>query len=488
MKPNLLLQTDSYKLTHFRQYPPKTEYVYSYLESRGGQFDNTVFFGLQALLKRYLVGTVFTPRDIEAADRFAKAHFRRGDCFNYTGWYQLWNKYEGKLPIRIKAVPEGTVVPVHNVLMTIENTDAEFPWLTNYLETILMKVWYPTTVATLSREIKKVIAYYHAQTGSDLSGLDFKLHDFGYRGVSSEETAGIGGAAHLINFKGTDTIAGILTLNEYYTKAQDGSEEYHTSDGIREGGKVVEPEMYGFSIPAAEHSTITSWGKDNEYQAMKNMLDQYPGMVAIVSDSYDLSEAVNVVLGWKLRAQILDRQGTVVIRPDSGDPATIVGNVLEWLGDKFGYTFTSRGYKVLNPKVRVIQGDGVNYGSIQGILAHIHNRGWAAENVAFGMGGALLQQLNRDTQKFAIKCSNITIDGVEHPVWKETKTDPGKASKKGRLVLGHNGGNFITVQAEPGLIYTNDRLVTVFENGDMKREYSISEIRDRAKIEVPVYA
>lgn len=482
MKSNLLLQTDSYKLTHFRQYPPKTQHVYSYLESRGGQFDNTVFFGLQAILKRYLVGTVFTPRDIEAADKFAKAHFGRGDCFNYTGWYQLWNKYEGKLPIRVKAVPEGTVVPVHNVLMTIENTDSEFPWLTNYLETILMKVWYPTTVATLSREIKKVITDYHSRTGSDPSGIAFKLHDFGYRGVSSEETAGIGGAAHLINFLGTDTIAAILTLQEYYSHPPKDV-EFMTQDGQRENGKISPgPEMFGFSIPAAEHSTITSWGREDEYAAMKNMLDQYPGMVAIVSDSYDLSEAVNVVLGWKLRAQILDRQGTVVIRPDSGDPATIVAQVLEWLGDKFGYTFTSKGFKVLNPKVRVIQGDGINYGSIQGILAHIHNRGWAAENVAFGMGGALLQQLNRDTQKFAIKCSSITIDGKEHDVWKETKTDPGKASKRGRLILGHNGGEFVTVKSEPGLIYTNDHLVTVFENGDLKTEYSVSEIRERAKL------
>jgi nicotinamide phosphoribosyltransferase len=375
--------------------------------------------------------------------------------------------------------------------MTIENTDAEFPWLTNYLETILMKVWYPTTVATLSREIKRLITEYHTKTGSDLSGIPFKLHDFGYRGVSSEETAGVGGAAHLLNFQGTDTIAGILHLQEYYTKIKT-VEEIYTSVLKSEGGQFPEPAMYGFSIPAAEHSTITSWGKENEYQAMKNMLDSYPGTVAIVSDSYDLSEAVNVILGWKLRNQIIHRDGVVVVRPDSGDPATTVGNVLEWLDSKYGSEVNSKGYKVLNPHVRVIQGDGVNYESIRGILAYIHNRGWAAENVAFGMGGALLQQLNRDTQRFAIKCSSITIDGKEQDVWKETKTDPSKASKRGRLVLGNTGGsptremglapNYVTVKAEPGLIYTGDNLKTVFENGELKIDQTIEEIRERAKL------
>jgi nicotinamide phosphoribosyltransferase len=478
---NLLLQTDSYKLSHYKQYPPKTQYVYSYMESRGGQFDNTVFFGLQYLLKKYLVGKVFTPKDIEVANSFAQAHFGRNDSFNYTGWYQLWNKYEGTLPIRIKAVPEGTVVPVKNVLMTIENTDAEFPWLTNYLETILMKVWYPTTVATLSREIKKLIMDYHTRTGSDPSGIPFKLHDFGYRGVSSEETAAIGGAAHLLNFQGTDTIAGILMLQDYYSpKAPDF---YYTDHGKQEVSGKMTNNMYGFSIPAAEHSTITSWGKENEYQAMKNMLDQYPGTVAIVSDSYDLSEAVNIVIGWKLRNQIINRDGVVVVRPDSGDPASTVANVLEWLSDKFGYTVNDKGFKVLNPHVRVIQGDGVNYESIRGILAYIHNRGWAAENVAFGMGGALLQQLNRDTQRFAIKCSSITVDGVERDVWKETKTDTSKASKRGRLVLGKVGPgyDFVTVKAEPGLIYS-DQLKTVYENGELISDQTVDEIRKRVTL------
>ena len=211
---NFLLRTDSYKFTHWKQYPPNTTGIYSYLESRGGMFPNTVFFGLQYYLKAYLEGPRFTPIDIAQADEFCRQHFGCA-LFNREGWTQLYEKHHGILPIRIRAVPEGTVVPLQNVLVTIENTDPEFPWITNYLETLLLKVWYPTTVATLSREIKKIIGGFLDRTG-DPSLLPFKLHDFGYRGVSSEETAAIGGAAHLINFLGSDTVAGIVLLQDHY--------------------------------------------------------------------------------------------------------------------------------------------------------------------------------------------------------------------------------------------------------------------------------
>jgi len=249
---NFLLRTDSYKFTHWKQYPPNTTAIYSYLESRGGMFPATVFFGLQYYLKAYVQGPVFTEQDIAQADEFCRQHFGR-DLFNRYGWTRLLQKHGGCLPVRIRAVPEGSVVSNLNVLATIENTDPDFPWLTNYLETLLLKVWYPTTVATLSREIKKIIKGFLVRTG-DPALLPFKLHDFGYRGVSSEETAAIGGAAHLVNFMGTDTVAGIILLQDYY----------HTKS------------MPGFSIPASEHSTITAWGKEHELDAYRNMLTAYP--------------------------------------------------------------------------------------------------------------------------------------------------------------------------------------------------------------------
>ena len=246
---NLLLLTDSYKVSHWAQYPPGTETVYSYFESRGGKYDEVCFFGLQYFLKRYLAGEVVTKARIDEAAAYYEGHFPPGFEFNRKGWEHIVDEHKGRLPLTIKAVPEGTVVGVKNVLMTVENTDPKCFWLTNYVETLLVQVWHAMTVCTHSREQKKVIAAYLAETG-DVGGLGFKLHDFGFRGVSSVESAGTGACAHLVNFLGTDTVAGLVVAREYY--------------GCRTAG---------FSIPASEHSTITAWGRADEAKALENMLD-----------------------------------------------------------------------------------------------------------------------------------------------------------------------------------------------------------------------
>jgi nicotinamide phosphoribosyltransferase len=460
---NPLLLTDSYKLTHWKQYPPGTEYVYSYLESRGGKFDNTVFFGLQPFLFRWLEGPFFTWGDLNAARVFCKEHFGNDTVFNYEGWNKLLFKHQGRLPVSIKAVPEGTVVPTHNVLMTIENTDPEFPWLTNFLETLLVQVWYPTTVATLSREMKKLILSYLEKTGSPQL-INFKLHDFGFRGVSSVESAGLGGAAHLVNFMGTDTLAGIEYARRYY-----------------------HAEMAGFSIPASEHSTITSWGRDHEVDAYANMLSAYPeGLVACVSDSYDIFRACSDLWGASLKDKVLGRKGTLVVRPDSGDPPVVCGQVLDALGKSFGFSVNEKGYKVLPDQVRVIQGDGIDYASTRQILEVLALKGWSADNIAFGMGGALLQKLDRDTQKFAFKCSNVTINGEDHPVSKDPITDPGKKSKPGKLALvrtsmGKNlrDPNGLVTLPAPDM---DDILVEVFRDGKVLVDQRFDDIRKRAEV------
>jgi nicotinamide phosphoribosyltransferase len=460
MRQNLLLMTDSYKFTHWRQYPPGTEKVYSYIESRGGMFEEMVFFGLQYYLKRYLQGDIFTPVDVEEADEFCREHFRHKEYFNRHDWLELYERWGGRLPVEIRSVPEGTVVPVSNVLATVENTDPHFPWLTNYLETLLLKIWYPITVATLSREVKRVFLHHLERTG-DRSLIPIKLHDFGYRGVSSEETAAIGGAAHLVNFQGTDTVAGVRLLREYYAAET----------------------MPAFSVPAAEHSTITAWGREREPEAYANMLQQFPeGIVACVSDSYDVFNACEHIWGEQLRDQVLVRKGVLVIRPDSGDPKTIVLNALEILGRKFGYETNSKGYKVLNPKVRIIQGDGVNYWTIQDVLTAATGAGWSADNIAFGMGGALLQQLNRDTQKFAFKSSSVVIHGKVYEVFKEPVTDQSKGQKRGRLALVQHDHKFETVTEQPGRPVPNSLLQTVFLNGEIVREWNLAEIRERAEV------
>jgi nicotinamide phosphoribosyltransferase len=281
---NLLLRTDSYKVSHWLQYPPGTRKVYSYIEARGGAFAGTVFFGLQAYLKAYLQ-TPLTQDDIDEASAMFAAH---GEPFNAAGWGRLLKVHGGLLPVRIKALPEGTVLPTRNALLTIENTDAEFYWLPSYLETELLRaVWYPSTVATVSASAKATIARYLAATSDDPVGqIDFKLHDFGARGVSSLESAALGGLAHLVNFRGTDTVSALVAGRRYYDCA-----------------------MAGFSIPAAEHSTITSWGRDHEADAYRNMLAQFAkpgGIVAVVSDSYDIYNACDKIWGEELRQAVID--------------------------------------------------------------------------------------------------------------------------------------------------------------------------------------
>ena len=458
---NIILNTDSYKVSMFKQYPVGTTGVYSYIESRGGRYDQTVFFGLQAFIKEYLLKPI-TQADIDIADEILSAH---GEPFNRDGWEYILRAHGGYLPVVIRAVPEGTVVPVKNVLATIENTDPQAFWLTTWLETALLRaIWYPTTVATQSYTIKKVILDYLEKTG-DPSLIDFKLHDFGARGVSSFESAAIGGAAHLVNFMGSDTISGVLYAREFYNAG-----------------------IAGFSIPAAEHSTITSWGRDNEVKAYENMVKQFatPGsIVAVVSDSYDIYNATEKLWGEALRQQVIDSGATIVIRPDSGDPDVVCRKLVAILGEKFGYTTNAKGFRVLN-NVRLIQGDGVNEHTIRCILGSFQAYGWSADNIAFGMGGALLQQVDRDTQKFAMKCSSAEINGTWVDVQKDPITDSGKKSKAGRVSLWTSGGEFQSAVAQPngwtdkGMGWTN-ALEEVYRDGKLVKEITFEQVRENSR-------
>ena len=456
---NTVELTDSYKVTHWKQYPPGTRRVYSFFESRGGLFPTTTFFGLQYYLKRYLAGPVITAANVDEAAEDFELHFSNDALYNRDDWKRILEVHGGRLPVRIRAVLEGTTVPTKNVLMTIENTDPELPWVTNYVETLLSMVWYPTTVTTQSREMRKLILASLERTG-DPSLIDFKLHDFGFRGSTSVESAGIGGAAHLVNFKGTDTPQALRVARKYY--------------GER---------MAGFSIPAAEHSTITSWGRDREVDAYRNMLTQFPnGLVAVVSDSYDIYEACRELWGKQLRNEVLGRNGTIVVRPDSGHPPDVVVRVLNTLGGAFGYTTNMKGYRVLNPHIRGVQGDGIKYFTLGPLLQAVEEACWSADNFAYGSGGGLLQDVNRDTQKFAIKCSAIEDkDGVWHDVLKDPITDPGKRSKAGRLALVREGGEYRTVREEEAAAQgLENLLVPVFKDGELLVDQTFADIRERA--------
>lgn len=453
---NLILNTDSYKTSHFVQYPQGAEFVSSYIESRGGVHASTVFFGLQMFIKQYLTKPI-TLADIDEAEMICAAH---GVPFNRDGWIHILTAHNGYLPLEIEAVPEGTEVPTGNVLVQVINTDPTCAWLTSYIETALLRaVWYPTTVATVSKACQNIIARYLDETADNLNGLPFKLHDFGARGASSEETLAIGGLAHLVNFMGTDSFSALIAARRFYGA-----------------------DMAGFSIPAAEHSTITSWGREGETAAYANMLKQFGGkdkLVAVVSDSYDIWNAIDNLWGGELKVQVETMGGTLVVRPDSGEPVEVVPEALERLMAKFGYTTNAKGYKVLPACVRLIQGDGVCAASIEAILAEMKKRGLSADNVAFGMGGELLQKVNRDTQKFAMKASAICINGEWRDVYKDPITDQGKRSKKGRLALTKINGQFQTV-ARNSINPVANELVTVFKNGKLITEYTFDQVRNQA--------
>ncbi|MEI9919530.1 MAG: nicotinate phosphoribosyltransferase [Bacteroidota bacterium] len=455
MKANLLLLADAYKYSHYKLYVPGTTKIYSYLESRGGMFDNTVFYGLQYYLKEYLQGPAFTKDNIDEAEDLLNGVFGTKGIFNRANFEYILNTYNGKLPVRIRAVAEGTSVPTHNVLMTIENTDPKCFWLTNFLETLLMQVWYPSTVATLSREIRKVVEEYFSKTADDAArgAIDFALNDFGFRGVSSVESAGLGGSAHLINFRGSDTVYASQFAKKYYDAKK----------------------VYGMSVPATEHSIMTLLGPQGEKEVFAHVLNAYPnGIVSVVSDSYNIFNAVSELWGTELKEQVLKRNGRLVIRPDSGDPVKTLLKVFEILFDKFGFTVNSKGFKVLPEQVRVIQGDGIDYDSIRSIYETLLKNNISAENLVLGMGGALLQKVNRDTQEFAIKCSYAEVNGEKVDVKKspvemnaEGKIIPSfKASKAGRVTTMKDG---------------KDLLETVFENGEIKKSYSFEEVISNGK-------
>lgn len=468
MTSNLALMTDSYKISHWKQYPPRTTKIYSYLESRGGIYPATIFFGLQYYLMEYLRLGI-TEADVLELERFAKEHFGQ-DLLNTTGWASLLRKHEGRFPLRIKAVKEGTLVPTSMPLMIIENTDPEFFWLTNYVETLLSKLWYPITIATNSFYCKRAIKYFLERTSGDVANLPFKLHDFGYRGVSSEETAGIGGMSHLVNFQGTDNLAGILYAKQYYSSG-----------------------MAGFSVPATEHSTMTAWGKDHEEESFLNLLDAYPtGILSVVGDSYDIYKFCDMLCKHTIRQKVMARDGILVVRPDSGDPLEVLSRVLNILFNGYGGSFVKT-YKLLNPKIRVLQGDGIDAHMITQICKMLDANRYSVDNLVFGSGGGLLQKFDRDSLKFAIKASygerySVPIGGPKASpitgfnIQKDPITSSGKKSKAGKLKLTPAGNKtFISIASSEhtkeqfdGYV---DALEPVFENGKILRTQNFDEIR-----------
>ena len=456
---NLILNSDSYKTSHWVQYPSGSEYLSSYIEARKGDYD-VVFFGLQAFIKEYL-STPITHQDIDEAEMVIQAH---GLTFNRAGWEHLVDKHDGYLPLRIEAVAEGSIVPVSNVVCQVINTDPEFYWLPSYIETALLRaIWYPSTVASVSHYCKGIIRKALEKSADNIDSLTFRLHDFGSRGASSQESVALGSLAHLVNFAGTDSMTALVAASRWYQMGDD---------------------MPAFSIPAAEHSTMTAWGRDGETAAFANMIEQFGGTdkaFSVVSDSYDLWNAIDNIWGDTLKEDVKNMGGTLVIRPDSGEPTKVVREALERLAVKFGTTINSKGYKVLPDYVRIIQGDGISAQSLSNIIDVIMKAGFSAENVTFGMGGGLLQQVNRDTMSWAMKSSAISIDGAWKDIYKDPVTSRSKRSKKGRLALvKDNSGQLTTVKENEMSDPTDNLLRDVYVDGQLLIEDSLTTIRERA--------
>ena len=460
LENNICLLTDSYKITHHYFYPKGTEKIYSYLESRvGAEFNKTIFYGLQYIIKKYLEGKVVTEEKISEADKIISTHIGE-DIFNLKGWNYILDEYDGKLPIKIKAVAEGTPVDISNVLMTVENTDDKCYWLPNYLESLLLQVWYPSTVATLSAEVKKLVNFYLTVTGSPKDNVDFMLHDFGYRGASSTESAMLAGSAHLLNFSGTDTISALTIPNNYYNDTN----------------------IYGFSVQATEHSVMTSLGHEGELdQALNVIKNARKGILSIVIDSYNYRNFLNEAStqGCELNEAILnflDTEGNkVVFRPDSGEPVSTTIDCFNILEKGFGSFKTDKGYKIFNANIGLLWGDGLKYQKIRDILFALKSHGWAASNIIFGMGGGLHTSINRDSQRNAFKCSAQLRNGEWYDIFKNP-LDSSKKSKTGRFKLINDGDNYRTVNmSDEG----KDALRTVFKNGELLIEYKFSDIKQR---------
>lgn len=468
---SILLSSDSYKHSHFLQYPFGTEAISSYVEARVGKEGTdqiTLFLGIQAFIRQYLSEPI-TYSDIEEAKCLLEDH---GLPFNEAGWRQVVSKHGGFLPIEIQALPEGTLVKRGTPLVQVRNTDPELPWLTSFVETALLRsIWYPSSVATLSF-LAKAIIYDGLLRSSDdpEAGLPFKLHDFGARGVSSSESAALGGLAHLVNFQGTDTLEAIQAVFALYPGPQD---------------------MPGFSIPASEHSTMTSWGEAGESAAYGNMMDRFGGgLFSIVSDSYDLWFALQTIYGVTLKEKIENLEGKLIVRPDSGDPVETPLRVMRELWEAFGGTVNSKGYKVLHPKVGVIQGDGMSGPTIGALVSRMLIEGWSVDNIAFGMGGGLLQAHTRDDMRFAMKANAINFGDGWVDVQKRPATDPTKASKAGRQIVWRNAaGEICHGRDEAGVMGVSDTVLlrTVYKDGEAFFEETFDQVRARAHEELKAF-
>lgn len=431
---NLMYQADFYKVSHKAQYPENVSKVHSVLVARGANYNDNIskdhfqWFGLKLFLAKLdsFSDWFFGLNEDEVTSALFKykkfLETRLGGNQDVSHWLDLYKL--GKLPLVIRAVDERGVYPFQTPLMTVENTDDNFPWLTSFIETTaLSNVWPVCTAANRSFHIRQTIeAAMIDHSGEECEAIDFMGHDFSYRGLPGDEAAMIVGCGHLANFKGSDTIPAIKAMEDVYD------------------------EITGFSVPATEHSVMCAGGEANELDTYNRIIDIYPtGIVSVVSDTWDYFGCLTEILP-QIKDRILERDGKFVIRPDSGDPVKIIcgdpdapagsnefKGSLNILADIFGYTMDSAGYKLLNSKVGLIYGDGMNQERIKDMLSTMMQCGYSPLNIVFGIGAFTYQLTTRDELGFAFKATAVEIDGKWVPIQKSPKTDSSKKSLTGRF-------------------------------------------------------
>jgi nicotinamide phosphoribosyltransferase len=468
LKISLICRMDSYKFSHPFAYRPGIKAMSSYGSARIKSDQITIPMGMQILVKRYLTESI-TMRDIDAAEAFSEGHFGR-KLFARSAWEKVVTEYNGKLPLVIRMVPEGTKLPGGLPMYTVTCFDADLAWMSAGFETMIQRgIWYPTTIATNDYHIKRDIKRYYEITGADMGLLPFSYHDFGGRGVTCGEQAEIGGAAHTVSFMGSDTVEGILAANFYYK----------------------EP-MAAYSVYATEHSIECSFGptEDNAIEYIRTQLKQVKALglpiVSIVLDGYDVYREAELCCT-VLKQDIIDCGAKVVFRPDSGDMMEVVPRLLRMQEMAFGVTMTSKNYKKINT-VGIIQGDGVDHMAINSLLGKVTAvLGYSADCVIFGSGGALLQKVNRDTLKFAQKACAILTDDGWVGIAKNPVTDSGKKSKEGVLttVRSKMTGEFMTARLDQAPLNSEfeDIMQLVYYKGDLYNETTLVEIRARVDAE-----
>lgn len=487
-----LVETDAYKVSHVTMGEPGIRTVFSNLTARGTRIpyisDGTVFFGLQAVLKQIThKWEAFFALDEGELDALMGQYREfianlmgtvpsQVDDSHFRVLYSI-----GHLPLRVRAFKEGSVVPIKVPYFTIENTDPRVPWLTNYLETTLSaNLWQPITSATLSWAARRMLDDAAEKSSSTPEAVDFQGHDFSYRGLENDAAAAASGAAHLVSFRGTDTLPAIRYVDRFYPG----------DNGI-----------VGMSVPASEHSIMTAGGRDGEFAVFERLIDQHPtGIVSLVSDSYDLWKVLQDFMP-RLKDKIMAREGRIVLRPDSGDPELILcgdpsapegsperKGAVKLLEEVFGSTVNEKGFKELDPHIGLIYGDGIGYERAKAITDNLMRQGYASTTVVVGFGSYTFQYQTRDTFKMAVKATWVDVNGEGRDIFKDPITDDGtKKSAAGRLAVRRmmSGKPYLIERATPEQ-EEDQVLELVFEDGVFKREQSFADVRETLRRETAI--